>query len=213
MTSKPTRPADRRKRSLQPQARVALIAYAKAADVERPNVSRAIQPAIKRKGRSISGFFQRFYCIGRKTVPLAYWIRQRIDLLLEFAFQDLAGLADLLSLPFGRELTEDVMCVGVRAERHAVLSHLARFVPVQKQAFLAALRRRRLADFLQLRDKTRRILHLRLNEGVQDLHAHSPGPILLQIECRRSGIVQMDAMLSTLLDHVGDGIPPRHFFL
>src|SRR5690348_10579700 len=133
MTSKPTRPAERRKGSLQPQARIALIAYAKAADVERPNVPRAIQPAIKGKGRSISRFFQRFYCIGRKTIPLAYWIRQRIDLLLELAFQDLAGLANLLPLPLGRELAEDVMCVGVRAERHAVILHFARFVPVQEQ--------------------------------------------------------------------------------
>src|SRR5690242_6767570 len=187
MTSKPTRPADRRKRSLQPQARVALIAYAKAADVERPNVSRAIQPAIKRKGRSVSGFFQCFYCIGRKTIALAYWIRQCIDLLLELAFQDLAGLADLLSLPFGRELAEDVMRVGVRAERHAVILHFASLIPVQKQAFLAAPRARRLADFFQLCNKARRVLHFRLNEGVQDLHADSPGPFLLQIERRRSG--------------------------
>src|SRR5690242_3409794 len=186
MISKPTSPADRRKRSLQPQARVALIAYAKTADIERLRLSRAIQAAIKRKGRSISGFLQCFYRIGRKTIPLAYRIGQRIDPLPEFLFQNLAGLADLFPLPFARELAKDVMCVGVRTECHAVILHLASFVPVQEQAFLAALRARCLANFFEFCNKPRRVFHLRLNKGVQDLHAYSPGSVLLQVECRRS---------------------------
>src|SRR5579859_1911682 len=99
----------------------------------------------------------------------------------------------------------------MRPERHAVLLHVACFVPVQKTTFSFAFRTCYVAYFLEIRYEAFGILYSRLRKEPQDLHAYLVCSIARQVKDRRFRVFELDKFVGALLDNVGDYVPPRQF--